>query len=232
MQQRQSSPTGLGRPSSRHERGFTFIEILVVMGIITVLMSMVVVVIPMMNERSSRTKSQDNLRNLSMFFQARTAGTTAKWPSYDGKNFTLAPLTFGDVSAKNPQQLALFFSPGDVKYKADEVNYERYKEVTKDNLKNDVDFHELTSYAGRRNSQDEFRLTPNRIQEGAIILCDDDDGPLHHVKGLCVAAAGGGVRFAEWDEFGMTEPDEPDNPERFLADEATNDELRALSSSH
>lgn len=218
---------------TRAASGFTFIEILVVMGIITVLTSMVVVLIPMMNERSSRTKSMDNLRSIATFMQAHAAGaTSAKWPPYNGKNFTLAPVAYGEVSAKNQRQLAIFFSPQDTIYTTASVDWERYKEVTKDALKNAVDFHELTSYAGRRNDMREYTLTQNRINEGAIILCDDDDGPLHHAKGLCCAFGDGGTNFMDWDSFGLEEPDDPDMPPRFLGEEATNEKLRALDSSN
>ena len=41
----------------RRQAGFSFIEILVVMGIISVLVSMVVVVVPMIQEKAKRTLS-------------------------------------------------------------------------------------------------------------------------------------------------------------------------------
>ena len=218
---------------TRAASGFTFIEILVVMGIITVLTSMVVVLIPIMNERSSRTKSMDNLRSIATFMQARAAGaTSAKWPPYNGKNFTLAPVAYGDVSEKNQRALAIFFSPQDTLYTTESVDWARYTEVSRDNLKNDVDFHELTSYAGRRNGIKEYVLTQNRIAEGAIIMCDDDDGPLHHAAGLCCAFGDGGTQFMDWEALGMEEPEDPDMPPRFLGEEASNDKLRALDSSN
>ena len=218
---------------TRAQSGFTFIEILVVMGIITVLTSMVVVLIPMMNERSNRTKSLDNIGSIAKFMMANAAGrTSAKWPPYNGKNFTLAPVAYGDLNANNQRALGVFFSPGDQQFTTESVDWKRYKDVTKENLKNDVDFHELTSYAGRRNKDKDYMLTQNRIEEGAIIICDDDDGPLHHSKGLCCAFADGGAQFMEWDYFGMSEPDDSDSPPRILGEEATSDKLRALDSSN
>ncbi len=218
---------------SRASRGFSFIEVLVVMGIISILASMVVVLIPRLNERAARTKSQDNLRSIAMMFIGQASSrVSAKWPPYNGKNFTLSPIAYGEIRATNREDLAIFFAPNDQLYTTENVNWDRYKDITKDNLKSDQDFHECTSYAGRRNKDRDHLLTANRIEEGALILCDDDDGPLHHTQGLVVATANGAARFMTWEELGMAEPEDPDNPARFLGEAASSDKLRGLDSSN
>ena len=129
---------------TRPQGGFSFIEILVVMGIITLLASMVVVIIPIINERAARTKSQDNVKNLVMMMQAMSTNIS-QWPPYNGKNFVLAPLAHGIHSADSPSGLEVFFSPSDPQYKTSGVDIERYRGITKQKLKNGDDFHELTS---------------------------------------------------------------------------------------
>ena len=213
----------------RRQAGFSFIEILVVMGIISVLATMVVVLIPVVTERGNRTKSLDNLKNLATMVIERGAGrTSGKWPRYDGKNFVLSLVANGQINKKNQRALTSLFSPGDELYTTEVVEWKRYLEVTKDALKADADFHELTSYAGRRNKDREFLLNQQSVEEGAIIMCDDDDGPLHHGAGLCCAFADGGSSFLEWDELGMEEPENSKDPAPFLGEEASSDKLQAL----
>ena len=213
----------------RRQGGFSFIEILVVMGIISVLVSMVVVIIPTIQEKARQTKSKDNVRSLAtLMLSRRTERVTGGWPRYSGKNFVLSTVAFNLVDARNKQNLEIFFSPGDEEYTLDDVNPDRYKEVTKDSLKRQEDFHELTSYAGRRNGDKEFRITPNQEKQGTMIICDDDDGPLHHPDGIVAAYSNGSVRFMPWDEMDMRPPENPDQPEPFLGDEAENDELRKM----
>ena len=211
----------------RRQAGFSFIEILVVMGIISVLATMVVVLIPVVTERGNRTKSIDNLRSITTTIMTRGTGrTSGKWPRFDGKNFVLSVVAYpGGINAKNERALATLFSPGDELYTTDVVDFKRYQEVKVDALKSDADFHELTSYAGRRNRGRDYLLSQKSVEEGALIMCDDDDGPLHHTAGLCCAFADGSTAFMEWEEFGMVEPEED---AQFLGEEAENEELEAI----
>jgi len=212
----------------RRQAGFSFIEILVVMGIISVLVSMVVVVIPMMLERANRTKSADNVSSMLKFLLARASGNArSKWPPYNGKNFVLSAVANRDVNPENTNQLEVFFSPGDELYGLDKVDVKRYKDITLEALK-DQDHHEMTSYAGRRNQDREYLITANQISKGTVLISDDDDGPLHHSGGLIVGWSDGSARFVEWSEMGVTPPDDPDNPPGLLGDDAQWEPLRAV----
>mgnify|MGYP001814973691 CR=1 FL=1 len=106
------------------QAGFSFIEILVVMGIISVLVSMVVVVVPMIQERARRTQSVDNLRSIYLFMQARVTEKGWKYYRYSGKNFTLSPVALGDIDRREKANLRVLFSPGDVLRTLDAVEVE------------------------------------------------------------------------------------------------------------
>ena len=215
------------RPRSR-QAGFSFIEILVVMAIIAVLATMVVTIIPNIQERSRQTKSKDNVRNmLMMMLDRRTSKVTGGWPPYNGKNFVLSLIATNQIDIRNKQNLEVLFSPGDAIYSLEKTDVERYKDVKKDTLKNGADFHELTSYAGRRNADRDFVITPDEEKKGTMVMCDDDDGPLHHPDGLVIGYSNGASRFMEWDEIDMQKPD-PKSPEEFLGDASSQEELQKL----
>ena len=216
----------------RPQGGFSFIEILVVMGIITLLASMVVVIIPIINERAARTKSQDNVKQLVSMMMAINPNIS-QWPPYSGKNFTLAPLAHGVHNADAPGALEVFFSPSDANYKTSGVEVAMYKAITKQKLKAGEDFHTMTSYAGRRNGDgNEYVLTSSDTSaKGLICLSDDDDGALHHKAGLVVAFANARVDFMDWSDLGTPEPKDERNPDPFLGESATSELLRMLSSS-
>jgi prepilin-type N-terminal cleavage/methylation domain-containing protein len=221
----------MDRVRTRREAGFSFIEILVVMGIISVLVSMVVVLIPNLQERSRQTKSKDNVKNMvTMMLGRRTQKTTGGWPPYSGKNFVLSLVATRQIDIRNPQNLETLFSPGDAVFTLERTDKDRYKDVTKDALKNGTDFHELTSYAGRRNGPNdrEYLITPDQEKIGTIIICDDDEGPLHHPDGIVAGYTNAAVRFLEWEELDMLPPEDADNPDEFLGDAASHPMLQAM----
>ncbi|MHC5009987.1 MAG: type II secretion system protein [Planctomycetota bacterium] len=213
----------------RTQAGFSFIEILVVMGIIVVLVGMVAVVVPRAQEARKRTVSINNVRNMVQLMTARNANGKP-WPPYDGKNFVLSLVAYGEVDRRNPDNLTVFFSPGDGLYTLEKATPERYTEITKAALKQGTDFHELTSYAGRRNLDRDYQITPDRESMGVPIVCDDDDGALHHPQGLVIGYTNGSVKFVEWEDMDMLEPEDKNNPEPFLGERAEVELLRGLSS--
>ena len=212
----------------RRESGFTFIEILVVMGIIVVLMGMVAVIVPRAQEKAKQTESINNVRNMSIIFSERSI--KKHWPRYDGKNFVLSLVALKLVDIRNPDNLAIFFSPGDEIYTQEMVAKERFADVTKQALQSGQDFHELTSYAGRRNGDRDYLITSDRMKMVVPIICDDDDGALHHPDGLVMGFTDGSAKFLDWEDLEMEEPVDANNPEPFLGDDATVERLMALSS--
>ena len=84
-----------------------------------------------------------------------------------------------------------------------------------------MDVHDLTSYAGRRNTDRTHLITGDKIKMGVPVLCDDDDGPIHDPDGLVIAFTDGSARHYEWADLGMEPPEKPDDPAPFLGDDAT-----------
>lgn len=216
---------------ARTQGGFSFIEILVVMGIISVLVSMVVVVVPWVQEKGRRTKSQDNLRSLATFMIDKTTEKGWKAFPYSGKNFTLSPVALGMLDRRNPDNLGILFSPGDNEYGLEFIEVERYKQVTTKALKRGNEgFEQLTSYAGRRNADKDYRIGADDMARGVMIMADDDDGEIHHKAGFVAVYTTGRVTFHEWSDFDLIEPDNPKEPDPWLGEDAKHDDLAALSS--
>ena len=213
---------------SAYQRGFSFIEILVVMGIIAVLTSMVVVLVPVINERARITQSQSNVGNLLKLMLARRTARAGGWPPYNGKSFVLDVVATRQLDPRNRQNLEVLYSPGDVYYRLENVETERFLAVTPKALRDGVDCGPLTSYAGRRNGEREHLISPDQERMGTLVLCDDDVGPLHHPAGIVAGYTNGGARFLEWADLDLTPPSDSDHPEGFLGDTAEAEALASL----
>jgi prepilin-type N-terminal cleavage/methylation domain-containing protein len=216
----------------RREAGFSFIEILVVMAIISVLATMVVMIVPKVQEKAKQTKSMDNVSSMVKLYLAADIPVRKSWPGMNGKNFVLWLVANGHISKKNKENLGLLFSPGDQWYTLDKVSTKDYEPVTMQALQSEGhdDFKRLTSYAGRRNKERAHTIRPSEQEEGALIICDDDDGPLHHAKGMILGFSNGSARFMEWGELDLGEGPDEDNPEGLLGDSAQNERLKHMSS--
>ena len=213
------------------QAGFSFIEILVVMGIISVLVSMVVVVVPFIREKGKRTKSTDNVRTMILYYTGSGAGLEHSWPGYNGKDFVLWLVATNKISRDDDKQLGILFSPGDENYTFEKAGGRvPYKDLTKATLgTGNQNLLQLTSYAGRRNKEKEHILSAAEQQRNAIIISDDDDGDLHHKDGLITGYVGGAASFVEWSDLNMAPPDAKD-PKGMLGDNSPNEDLKHLSS--
>jgi len=214
----------------RHASGFTFIEILVVLSIIVTLMGMVAVIVPRVLLKQRRAQSLSNVRSLSLMLSDRSIDSG--WPALDGKAFVLSLVANKVIDIRNPDNLELLFSPGDVWYTHKKTPRELYREVTPQALRAGSDVHTLTSWAGRQNNSRWHLITADRMRQTVPILCDDDDGPVHDPEGLVMGFTDGGARFYEWAELEMDEPADMDAPAPFLGEEATDGRgwLQALAS--
>jgi prepilin-type N-terminal cleavage/methylation domain-containing protein len=219
----------------RNAAGFSFVEILIVMGIIAILASLVVALVPKIQEKARRTKSSDNVHNLVMnMLMDNDAGAVNKWPQANGKNFILWLVAKRKIDWRETRQLEMLFSPGDNNYTLEGVSpgKEKYKEVTIEALKGGSreDFLPLTSYAGRRNKEKEHKIDAEAVSRGTIVVSDDDDGPLHHPDGLIVGYSDGSARFMDWSELDIPAPEDTKNPSGLLGDNSPNKDLQHLSS--
>lgn len=226
-------PCSSRRPARRPgEAGFSFIEILVVMGIISVLVSMVVVVVPFIREKGKRTKSIDNVRTMILYYTGGGAGLERSWPKYNGKDFILWLVATNKISKGDDKQLEILFSPGDEYLTFEGAGGKAaYKDIVLVSLgSSNQNNQKLTSYAGRRNKEREHILSAAEQQNNAIIICDDDDGDLHHKDGLVCGYVGGAARFMEWSDLHMDPPADPKEPKGILGDNSPNEDLKHMSS--
>lgn len=216
----------------RRQAGFSFIEILVVMSIIVVLVSMVVVLVPMIQEKAKRTKSIDNVRSMVMFYMNQDIPLKKGWPKFNGKNFVLYLVATGEIKKTDKDSLGILFSPGDNNYALESAGTQfgkLYEEVTLQAMQQGGGhpaWKALTSYAGRRNG------TPGHSigSDAELIICDDDDGKLHHDKGMVLGYTNGNAKFMDWSELGISPPGNPDDPTGLLGDNAPSDMLKHMSS--
>ena len=87
-------------------RGFTLIEILVVITIIAALAGMVVALVPMLNRQSEMTQSMNNLKQIGGILQAKQAGGKLKY--FSGAAFLLQAM-----DEIKDDDLKVFISPSD-----------------------------------------------------------------------------------------------------------------------
>ncbi len=98
----------------RREAGFTFIEILVVMGIIVVLMGMVAVIVPRAQEAQRKTQSINNVRQMATIMSRAQHLTPLAALQREGVR--PLPVADGVIDPSEDKNLEIFFSPGDAIY--------------------------------------------------------------------------------------------------------------------
>lgn len=172
--------------------------------------------------RAQIAQSKSNMRRLlAMWVERASTRRTGRWPRYSGKNFVLSLVALGKINHKNP---AILFSPGDPRLSADAVDRERYKLVTRKALKSQAEsFDDLTSYAGRRNGDREYLITPDAEARNVPILAD----PHFARHGIVLLGhVDGTVTELSLKDAGMPIPEE-DEP--ILGEDASLEILEALS---
>jgi prepilin-type N-terminal cleavage/methylation domain-containing protein len=174
------------------QKGFTLIEILVVVTIIGVLAGLVVVLIPKSQEKIQITECQSHQRQICALLI--TADDKA-W-QMSGPNIALYFVKTGDVSGSN---LKLLFCPGDVPNEnLDKAGGEEaYKNL---DLKGQQ-FEHLTSYAGRDQSRSDCAVKKGTTSP-EIMLCDDSEDH-HNKKGFVCGYNDGSAKWIDkvdvWD---------------------------------
>lgn len=173
------------------QKGFTLIEILVVVTIIGVLAGLVVVLIPKSQERAQIIECTNNQKG---FVGLLNAADTDVWRR-SGPNLILQFINKGDLV---PEQFKTLFCPGDLVEGLDKV-------VVPDSYKGlDMKNHEydnLTSYAGR--DQDNAKCIVKPGQGRSIVLSDDSEDH-HNKKGFVCGFSDGSVEFRDKDKWGLS----------------------------
>lgn len=203
----------------RKAKGFTLIEIMVVIAIIAGLIGTVAIIVPQMQEKQKRFQCANNLSQLGGFFVAERTEKPGK-PKYDGSALFLSWRIKGRVIKQG--QESVLICPGDQGIAAPDTPEARarYDDIDLKNIPND-----LCSYAVR-----DFTAYPIPAEspKQQIIACDrngPDGRTMHHKGGLNIVFDDGSASFWERENLGVT-GDEP----VVVGPDATNDDLKMVIS--
>ena len=148
--------------------------------------------------RAREVKTKDNLRSLAALILSRRTGST--WPAFSGKRFVVSVAAHKDLDTRRAENLAIFFSP--TVAPANRARPVAYDGLAPKTLAT-TDVSKLTSYAGRRNGEEAYRITPEQEKEGTPILAD-----LSLPNVAVVAFSNGEVRTLDRKALGLG-PDDP-----------------------
>jgi prepilin-type N-terminal cleavage/methylation domain-containing protein len=181
----------------RSEKGFTLIEIMVVLAIIATLVAAVSVGIPMVKQRSMRLQCQRNLSGMGVIFTNYLMEHPGK-PKYSGVALFLSFRKNKDI--KVGQEKDSLLCPGDmgVTFPTSPEDSEKWDAVILESPPAD-----MCSYAVR-----DFDKYPMKMDspEQQIIACDrqgSDGKTPHHEGGLLVLFDSGSAKWMEKDALGL-----------------------------
>lgn len=182
----------------RKSRGFTLIEIMVVIAIIAGLIGTVAIIVPQMQEKQKRFQCANNLSQLGGIFVTDRTEKPGK-PKYDGSALFLSWRIKG-AKIKQGQESVLI-CPGDQGISAADTPEARarYDDVNLKDIPND-----LCSYAVRDFTS--FPI-PAESPKQQIIACDrngPDGKTMHHKGGLNIVFDDGSTNFFERDNLGVS----------------------------
>jgi prepilin-type N-terminal cleavage/methylation domain-containing protein len=166
------------------QKGFTLIEILVVVTIIGVLAGLVVVLIPRGQQEQMKVQCTNNQKQILGLILLEDQAY-----NYAGPNMILYLVKKEAIKGDN---LSLLFCPGDGKEKFDLVGGpEAYKGLE---LKTHQ-YDQLTSYAGRDQEKQDCRAVKG-TSDPLILTCDDSEDH-HDKKGFVCGYNDGSVKWKD-----------------------------------
>ncbi len=177
-------------------RGFTLIEILVVVTIIGVLAGLVVVLIPKSQAEATKLECMNNIRQMLGLIEVQSA---TKYPKYGGPSLLLYLVKKKDLVGE--KALEVLFCPGDVSnsYELAGGDPDAFKNL---DLDKKGEYGDLTSYAGR-NQWDKACFAKKGQMESIVLICDDSEDH-HDGKGIVVGLTGGAIKWRhKFDDYEM-----------------------------
>ena len=170
------------------QRGFTLIEILVVVTIIGVLAGLVVVLIPRGQFEASKTDCMNNVRQIVGLLEITQ---TSRYPKQSGPNLIIYLVKKGELQGED--SIKLLFCPGDEKEDLDMAGgVEVYNDI---DLKKRGEYGGLTSYAGR-DQLDAACAAKKGALKPVVLVCDDSVDH-HGGRGIVVGLTGGSVKWRD-----------------------------------
>jgi prepilin-type N-terminal cleavage/methylation domain-containing protein len=181
----------------RSEKGFTLIEIMVVLAIIATLVAAVSVGIPMVKQRSMRLQCQRNLSGMGVIFTNYQMEHPGR-PKYSGAALFLYFRQNGAI--KVGQEKDSLLCPGDqgVTFPITEEDSKKWDDIVLESPPSD-----MCSYAVRDFSKYDLKMDSKEQQ---IIACDrqgNDGKTPHHEGGLLVLFDSGSAKWMEREALGL-----------------------------
>lgn len=186
----------------RSEKGFTLIEIMVVLAIIATLVAAVSVGIPMVKQRSMRLQCQRNLQSVGIIFTQQQLEKPGR-PKYSGAALLLWFRKKGDIKLGEEKNALL--CPGDmgVIFPTTPEDSAKYDDINLDSPPSD-----MCSYAARDFVKYQLLMDAPAKQ---IIACDrqgNDGRTAHHEGGLIVLFDNGSSMWMDKEALGLSGGDE------------------------
>jgi prepilin-type N-terminal cleavage/methylation domain-containing protein len=191
-----------GRTGTRRERGFTLIEILVVITIIAALIGLVSAVVPKAQNASRKVQCANNLKNIGTMLVERN--TAKGLGTRGGSAMLLQTYTLGMIRKGDEK---VFLCPGDVTSRGQNIDEPDFRKRYDAIDLNHID-PEIISYAGRNRKLYPIKADSREKQAWAADCQGVDGRTGHHPGGLNILYDDGSVVFTDSEALGIT-PDDP-----------------------
>jgi prepilin-type N-terminal cleavage/methylation domain-containing protein len=179
------------------QRGFTLVEILVVITIIAALIGVVAAVIPQAQQANRRAQCANNLKNIGAMLVERS--TAKGLGTRGGSAMLLQTYTLGLVRRGDER---VFICPGDVMIRGQNLDDPDFKKRFEKIDLNHVDAL-ICSYAGRNRKVHPILPASNEKQAWACDCQGDNGRTGHHKGGLNVLYDDGSVVFLDHEALGL-----------------------------
>ena len=180
------------------ERGFTLVEILVVITIIAALISIVAAVIPKAAAANRKVQCANNLKNIGSILQERAVSKGLG--TRGGSAMLLQTYTLGLGIRKGDEKV--FLCPGDILTRGQNLDDPEFKKRYDTIDLNKIDTL-LISYAGRNRKLHPLRPDKNEKQ-GWAVDCQGENGQIgHHQGGLNILYDDSSVVFLDTEALGI-----------------------------